>query len=226
MRFDNLRTLVLTQNFMPVSVFPDLWTISVKVAIAGYLNNTCEVVEFYDRPIMSNKTQAIHPEKGPLFWPSVIMYKNAQNRKKIMRLTKEHLYYRDHAACVYCGDPLTSSNTTMDHMVPKSKGGAKNWGNIVASCDECNKKKGAALPTGRWTPNKKPYVPTFYDLLAARKKQPLIVDDPSWLPFLPKWEAEIIVRTGHQKPLESKDAFLNDNEDYETLEKSIRKAQN
>lgn len=216
MRFDNLRTLVLNSNFMPVSVFPDLFTISVKVAISGYLDDKCEVIDFYDIPIMSNGKQAVHAKKGALYWPSVILYKNTYSKNKVMRLTKENLYLRDHFACVYCGDPLLPSTTTMDHYIPKSKGGKNDWSNMVAACDSCNRKKGAELPGKRWTPSRKPYVPTFYDLLNARKKQPLIIDDESWIPFLPKWETEIIVRQGKKKPLEVK-------ESNETEQKTQRK---
>jgi len=201
---------------MPVEIFPDLLTISVKDAVTNYLNGTCEVVEFYDIPILSNGKPIEHKTKGVLFWPSVIMYKAYQKQNINTRLTRENLYYRDHFCCQFCGDPLTIKNTTMDHVIPKSKGGPKNWMNIVASCDECNKQKGDSLPNGRWKPRNKPYIPTFYDLLEIRKKQPLVVDHESWIPFLPKWESEIIVRG--QKPVEAKDAFANDNETAEVEE--------
>ncbi len=225
MQFDNLRTLVLTSNFMPVSIFPDLETISVKVAIASYLDDKCEVVHFYDTPIMVNGVQAVHPTKGPLFWPSVIMYKNAYTTKKVMRLCKENLYLRDHFACVYCGDPLQYSTTTMDHLIPKSKGGhKKSWLNMVASCHKCNQRKSDDMPGKQWIPSRKPYIPTFYDLLEARKKKPLVIDDESWLMFLPKWEAEVIVRKD-RKPLEAtEETSANDNGKVSTKKKKQKKA--
>ena len=50
---------------------------------------------------------------------------------------------RDNWTCQYCG---SRSNLTVDHVIPRSKGGTSGWDNIVASCAPCNRRKGDALP--------------------------------------------------------------------------------
>jgi len=59
------------------------------------------------------------------------------------RITRRAVFARDDWTCQYCG---SRSNLTVDHVVPRSKGGASSWDNIVASCAPCNRRKGNALP--------------------------------------------------------------------------------
>ena len=54
-------------------------------------------------------------------------------------LTRHNVFKRDSFACQYCG---TGSNLTLDHLVPRSKGGKSNWTNLVTACKPCNAKKG------------------------------------------------------------------------------------
>lgn len=189
-----LKTLVLNSNFMPVSIFPELETIPSEDAIQRYLNENCEVVAWYDRPILT-------PSRKDLKWPSVIMNLNSINNKNHVRLKNDTLYYRDHGICAYCKSPLELKGPkdnpykiTKDHVYPTSQGGGNDWSNVVASCKRCNAEKGDSLPKGRWEPKHKPWVPTFYQLLEIRKKFPLYVEDESWIPFLPKWSGDVIIR--------------------------------
>lgn len=82
--------------------------------------------------------------------------------------SREGVLVRDKGRCAYCGR-LTA--TTMDHVVPRSRGGATSWLNAVAACEGCNARKGnrtpeeAAMPL-RWVP----YVPTRVQLNFARKE--------------------------------------------------------
>jgi len=64
--------------------------------------------------------------------------------KKII-LTRKNILKRDGHKCVYCGKghlPLT-----VDHVIPKSRGGVDNWDNVVAACLPCNNKKGYRTPS-------------------------------------------------------------------------------
>lgn len=72
-------------------------------------------------------------------------------------LTRKNVYLRDNHACQYCGK---TSNLTIDHVVPKSRGGRDNWENIVTCCVRCNNRKGdkTADEVGL-TLRKKPYRP-------------------------------------------------------------------
>ena len=59
------------------------------------------------------------------------------------KITRRAVFARDSWMCQYCG---SRSNLTVDHVVPRSKGGHSSWENIVASCAPCNRRKGDQLP--------------------------------------------------------------------------------
>ena len=59
------------------------------------------------------------------------------------KITRRAVFARDNWTCQYCG---SRANLTVDHVVPRSKGGPSSWENIVASCAPCNRRKGNALP--------------------------------------------------------------------------------
>ena len=59
------------------------------------------------------------------------------------KITRRAVFARDGWTCQYCG---SRSNLTVDHVIPRSKGGASSWENIVASCAPCNRRKGDHLP--------------------------------------------------------------------------------
>lgn len=189
-----MRTLVLNNQFLPMSIFP-LYTVPAEDAIVRYLNGKCEVIHWYDRKIQT-------PSRDDLYWPSVIVYWNARSFKKEVRLKKESLFYRDHCKCVYCGTTLTihgdsGNGLTYDHLHPQSKGGETTWNNVVAACRDCNEAKDNK--TSGWVPSHEPYTPSFYDLLEIRKKYPLVVDHEAWIEFLPNWTGDVIVKNGLQK---------------------------
>ena len=57
-----------------------------------------------------------------------------------------NIIWRDKNQCQYCGEKFLTKNLTMDHILPKSRGGLNTWTNLVASCKECNQKKGNKTP--------------------------------------------------------------------------------
>jgi 5-methylcytosine-specific restriction endonuclease McrA len=59
------------------------------------------------------------------------------------KITRRAVFARDSWTCQYCG---SRSNLTVDHVIPRSKGGSSSWENIVASCAPCNRRKGDRLP--------------------------------------------------------------------------------
>tara|TARA_Y100000296_G_scaffold35755_1_gene41445 strand:+ start:284 stop:922 length:639 start_codon:yes stop_codon:yes gene_type:complete len=189
-----LRTLVLNADFAPVTLFPLLQTIPVEDAITRMVNGTCYVVEEYDREILQRGTG-----RG-LKWPSVVAkadYEDIVGKLRFDRdssVPKEYLYYRDHGRCMYCEEFVLIGKMTVDHVVPQSRGGSSEWDNIVVSCEACNLAKDNQMPVGIWRPKRKPYKPTYWQLVTNRKKYPIHVDHESWVPFLGKWDSDIIVR--------------------------------
>ena len=59
------------------------------------------------------------------------------------KITRRAVFARDNWTCQYCG---SRGQLTVDHVIPRSKGGDSSWENIVASCAPCNRRKGDALP--------------------------------------------------------------------------------
>lgn len=182
----NLRTLVLNSNYLPISLFP-LHTIPVEDAVTRIFGGTCHSVFDFDRQILTPNLD--------MRWPAVIARNSNLRIKETVKLRREAVYYRDHGVCAYCEKTLTLNDLTYDHVIPRVKGGAHAWENIVSSCPSCNSKKGDSLPVGVWKPKKRPFKPNYYQLLEARRRFPITIDDESWIAFLGDWKAEIKLKT-------------------------------
>ncbi len=63
---------------------------------------------------------------------------------KKIELSRKNIIRRDNYRCQYCG--VSSSNLTVDHVIPKSRGGTDSWENLVAACIPCNNKKANRTP--------------------------------------------------------------------------------
>ena len=66
--------------------------------------------------------------------------------KKEVKFTRHNIFERDKNTCQYCGKVFDRRDLNLDHVVPRDKGGATTWENIVCSCIPCNTKKGNRLP--------------------------------------------------------------------------------
>lgn len=179
-----LRTLVLDYNYFPISLFP-MHTLPVEDAVTRICNESCRIVFEYNRYILTPNLK--------MKWPSVIARLDRTRIKENVKLRAESLYYRDHGVCVYCEKPITFTEMTCDHVVPKSRGGRYEWTNIVSSCYDCNYAKGSQTPVGRWKPRIMPFKPNYYQLLESRKKFPITVGHESWIDFL-GWKSKVTVK--------------------------------
>jgi 5-methylcytosine-specific restriction endonuclease McrA len=95
--------------------------------------------------IADNQRKKIHSISNAFPWPTVIRLNDFIRvpYKKII-LTRRNILKRDGHKCAYCGRgdlPLT-----IDHVIPKSKGGDESWENLVAACLPCNNRKGDRTP--------------------------------------------------------------------------------
>ena len=61
-----------------------------------------------------------------------------------MRLSRREIFMRDDYTCQYCG--MRSRDLTLDHVVPKHRGGGHSWDNLVSACRACNHRKGGRTP--------------------------------------------------------------------------------
>ena len=105
---------------------------------------------------------------------SVVLRKHRRIRSRVAALTNEHLFLRDGYRCVYCGRSRRElggrERLTRDHLVPRSKGGANGWLNVVTACSSCNHQKDDRLveEVGR-TSRVTPWVPSRGDLVVRRQ---------------------------------------------------------
>ena len=63
-----------------------------------------------------------------------------------VKFSRHNIYMRDGNRCQYCGRRFSTSDLSLDHVIPLSRGGPSNWDNIVCACLPCNVKKGNRQP--------------------------------------------------------------------------------
>lgn len=83
--------------------------------------------------------------------------------------SKRNVMIRDGMACAYCG--VKGVRLTIDHIVPKAKGGKSTFENTVASCKPCNNKKGCkSCSEAKMYPRSKPHAPTISEFLMIKMR--------------------------------------------------------
>ena len=65
---------------------------------------------------------------------------------KVPVMSRRNVYIRDGFRCQYCGDQFPINELSLDHVIPRAKGGKLTWTNTVSACLKCNCKKGKVLP--------------------------------------------------------------------------------
>jgi 5-methylcytosine-specific restriction endonuclease McrA len=160
------RVLVLNLDHSPVAVVP------VQKAIVLVLLEKANVLCTYE--LLEIRTISRSFE-----YPAVIRLSNYKNIPfKGVLLNRVNVFRRDRGECQYCG---SKRHLTLDHVVPRSKGGKTNWTNLVTACHRCNVNKGDKTPEQvglilRSAPFK-PSLSYFLNEYAERQAE-------EWLPFL------------------------------------------
>ena len=141
------RVLVLNATFEPINVC------TVRRAVVLLLKEKAELIERSIRELHSETTTLARPVVIRL-----ITYVNVPRDAHRRKITRRAVFARDSWTCQYCG---SRSNLTVDHVIPRSKGGESSWENIVASCAPCNRRKGDHLPAqANMHPRRKPSAPS------------------------------------------------------------------
>lgn len=105
------------------------------------------------RLIFAGKAEVVH-ENGRITSPTIsiplpsiirMLYYIRRGRKRVP-LTKRNVLLRDDFRCAYCEKRGERLSMTVDHIVPRSRGGSSTWENLVASCSPCNSRKKDRLP--------------------------------------------------------------------------------
>ena len=121
-------TLLLNQNYEPISVLPLSvinWQHAIKLMYLGRVH----VLETYPDWI-------IHSEKLAINVPSVCVTKDYFHYKQHVKFSRYNLYLRDLFKCQYCDDVYDYDELTIDHVVPRMVGGKSTWENCVTSCNK------------------------------------------------------------------------------------------
>jgi 5-methylcytosine-specific restriction endonuclease McrA len=66
--------------------------------------------------------------------------------KQTVKFNRRNIFARDNNQCQYCGRKYPTNELSLDHVIPRSQGGASTWDNIVCACVSCNVKKGGRTP--------------------------------------------------------------------------------
>ena len=140
-----MRTLVLNAGYEPLAV------VSFKRALVLVLEGKASLVASDEgNPVMS--------ASGEWERPSVILLRRYVRipNGRLVPVSRRGVLRRDSARCGYCGN----SATTIDHVIPRSRGGADSWENLVACCLRCNNAKGDRTPQEMgWTLRSVPRAP-------------------------------------------------------------------
>jgi 5-methylcytosine-specific restriction endonuclease McrA len=103
--------------------------------------------------------------------------------RQTLRFSRRNLFARDEHRCQYCGEAVPYSQLSLDHVVPRSRGGATSWENVVTSCKPCNTAKGGRTPQeARMKLLRNPVKPKQSPLLSLKLGNPKY---EMWRLFLP-----------------------------------------
>lgn len=126
----NSAVLVLNQNYEPLNIC------NVRRAILLVFDGKAEVLEASDA--------TVHSATCEFEAPSVIrMVYHIHRPRPRVKLTRKEVFIRDGYTCQYCG--RQGHDLTIDHVIPRHRGGPHTWDNLVSACKPCNHRKGGKL---------------------------------------------------------------------------------
>ncbi len=126
--------LVLNATYEPLSV------VSMRRAVVLLLKEKAEIVEAAEAELRSESFTMPMPLVIRLVYYVRIPYRVS------LPLTRRTVLARDHYTCQYCGSQPSRKDLTVDHVVPRSRGGHTHWENVVTACQRCNGRKGNRTP--------------------------------------------------------------------------------
>ena len=144
-------TLVLNRNWQPVNVA------TVARALVLVWNEAARVVDVADYQTFTwADWSKLRPRDGEdsirairlrLRVPEVIALVNYDRLPKLaVTFSRRNIFKRDRYVCQYCGSQPGTAELTIDHVVPRARGGESNWTNCVLACVACNKRKADRTP--------------------------------------------------------------------------------
>jgi 5-methylcytosine-specific restriction endonuclease McrA len=188
-------TLVLNRNWQPVGVA------TVARSLVKVFNDTARVVDPDDFRVYTwDDWSKLIPKDGELFVqagrlrrlrvPEVVTLTSYDRvPANSVTFSRRNVFKRDRFTCQYCGCQPGSEELTIDHVLPRSRGGVSSWENCVLACVECNKRKADRTPEqAMMLLHKKPRRPRWRPLYATHGAR---ID--SWSKFMSEayWNVEL-----------------------------------
>ena len=160
------RVLVLNLDHYPVAV------VTVQKAMVLLLMEKAQLLASYE-------LLEIRTVSRSFAYPSVIRLAHYKHIPyKGVLLNRANLFRRDRGQCQYCG---STKQLTIDHVIPRSKGGKTSWTNLVTACNRCNVFKGdKTLEQVGMLLRTEPFVPSLSYFLASYAERQAL----EWLPYL------------------------------------------
>lgn len=141
------RVLVLNADYTPLNVT------SLKKGFKLVIKGKAEVLKEAENPISAGYQQFVRPL-------IIRLLTYVKHRLRGVRINRNRIYKRDGYQCVYC---QSNKHLTIDHVMPKSRGGSNDWTNLVTCCNKCNVYKSNRTPDeAGMTLRKKPYAPSIF----------------------------------------------------------------
>lgn len=204
--------LLLNADGQPLSHVP-LSVVAWQVAMRLLVTEKVRVLKEYDDWVV--RSQLIE-------WkvPSIIMMTSQKKWNKGLKYSRTNVYLRDDYTCQLqttrrCKElhgKVKQIELTLDHVVPRSHGGKTNWLNVCTSCKACNSEKGNDHTI---LPKKKPYKPTYYEILSKRKQMPIYIRDPEWAYYVdwPEDKVHVVPHRTGASPSTPDDYFVLSDKD-------------
>lgn len=147
--------LVLNSDYTPLNIT------TFKRAIVLVVKGKAEIVK--------DDVGVVRTENITYTKPLIIrLFKYITHKMKKIRVNRQRLYKRDNNECAYCG---SKKELTIDHILPKSRGGKNSWSNLITCCLPCNLKKGDKTPEEAKMPLLfTPKIPSFLSNDSSIKK--------------------------------------------------------
>ncbi len=166
---ERARTLVLDAGYQPVKI------IDWRRAVCMTFLDKAEVLAHY--------AWSIHTVHRAYPAPAVIrLMVQLRHLPQVVRFSRRNVYIRDDHRCQYCGEYFAAADLTLDHVVPRSRGGGHTWDNVVAACRPCNVHKAdRLLPDTRLELRRPPVVPRRTAWVTVLVEQV----PEAWRPWLP-----------------------------------------
>lgn len=156
------QTLLLNATYEPIDV------VHWQRAMTLWCQGKVEIVETHDREVRAVTFS--------FKLPSVVrLLRFVRNkRERVVQFTRANIYTRDAYTCQYCYQSFSTNELTFDHVLPVSRGGSRNWSNIITCCITCNRKKGSRTPdeaglTLLRKPRRPVYSPVFRMTVGIRR---------------------------------------------------------